>query len=285
MKRASAQRRGPGPRAVGACASLMVLVACGRSPLDFKVSASNEFAGAGGTATRGAAGAAGGGAGATAAAGASGGAGTSGTAGASGGAGTSGIAGASGAADTSGTAGAIADAGAEGGAAGSATIGQPCDDTPACPFCVGGVCCDSACEENCESCTLPGHVGTCTPLPAGSVCFKAECNGNIYMDAATCDGLGNCQRPAHHDCAPYACNGSSACRTTCSSDTDCSTGECVDGACLVEGCTTDAECATGSCADGVCCNEPCKGACTSCSMPGQVGTCAPVNIGAPDPRG
>src|SRR5689334_12574784 len=50
-------------------------------------------------------------------------------------------------------------------------------------------------------------------------------------------------------------------------------------------CGCGEECDSGFCADGVCCNLACQGACYSCKLPGRMGSCAPVAIGAPDPHG
>src|SRR6476646_5662145 len=62
-------------------------------------------------------------------------------------------------------------------------------------------------------------------------------------------------------------------------------------------CTTSFDCASGFCVDGVCCNTTCAGDCMTCSAPGKVGTCWPIDAGgrprtptgcvvlAPDPCG
>jgi hypothetical protein len=35
-------------------------------------------------------------------------------------------------------------------------------------FCTDGVCCNNACAGTCEKCSLPGTVGTCSPIPANT---------------------------------------------------------------------------------------------------------------------
>jgi len=44
-------------------------------------------------------------------------------------------------------------------------------------------------------------------------------------------------------------------------------------------CTTSFDCASGFCVDGVCCNTACAGDCMTCSAPGKVGTCWPIDTG------
>jgi hypothetical protein len=53
--------------------------------------------------------------------------------------------------------------------------------------CVDGVCCDTPCGGTCQSCNLPGHVGTCTPIADGND-PSGECGaGNV------CNGAGGCR--------------------------------------------------------------------------------------------
>ncbi len=49
-------------------------------------------------------------------------------------------------------------------------------------------------------------------------------------------------------------------------------------------CTVADDCASLRCVDGVCCDSPCDGECTSCALPGKLGTCSPVPSGD-DPHG
>jgi RHS repeat-associated protein len=61
----------------------------------------------------------------------------------------------------------------------AASMGSACSRDTQCGsgFCVGGVCCDSRCDaiddssgtpQGCASCSLAGHLGSCTPAPIGS---------------------------------------------------------------------------------------------------------------------
>ncbi len=121
--------------------------------------------------------------------------------------------------------------------------------------CVDGRCCNAACTGSCDSCGLTGKEGTCTPMPSGSA--------------------------GSPSCAPYVCNGTSpSCSMTCTSDSQCSSGQyCANGACqerktLGATCGGDNQCASGKCVDGVCCNSACDGSCDACNLAGKAGTCS-----------
>ncbi|MFP6686859.1 MAG: MYXO-CTERM sorting domain-containing protein, partial [Polyangiaceae bacterium] len=77
--------------------------------------------------------------------------------------------------------------------------GEACteDDTCASAFCRDGVCCDTSCDGDCESCALTR--GTCALLP----------------------------------CAPYGCRDDKSCRSSCQMASDCAVGyQCLaDGTC------------------------------------------------------
>lgn len=177
-------------------------------------------------------------------------------------------------------------------------------DTCASGFCVDGVCCESACEGTCESCTA-GVDGRCSPYAAGSdpdsecavetpescgstgvcdgarkctqygpstVCEPSSCTDGTQTNPHTCDGAGTCADRGTTVCAPFTCDGS-VCFGNCASDADCTGGTyCVvaTGSCeptLANGtaCTAGNQCASGECVDGVCCNGACRGACEACA--------------------
>jgi len=138
--------------------------------------------------------------------------------------------------------------------------GQPCTMPGECAhnFCQQGVCCATACAGTCASCALAGTVGTCATVPAGqdplnqctdqmapscgndgtcsgagntcrnygagTQCAAPTCTGSTLTAARTCPGGGvACPTTlVMSSCAPYACNTNGACRTTCSTATDCS---------------------------------------------------------------
>src|SRR5205814_6954684 len=47
--------------------------------------------------------------------------------------------------------------------------GAPCASDSECGsgVCAQGVCCATACTGLCQSCAVPGSMGTCSPVPAG----------------------------------------------------------------------------------------------------------------------
>jgi outer membrane protein OmpA-like peptidoglycan-associated protein len=184
--------------------------------------------------------------------------------------------------------------------------------------CTDGVCCDLACNGQCEACNVDGHVGECVAVsgapvgglrpactsdgtacggacdgahrtacgyPQGS-CRDASCAGGVATLAASCDGGGHCPAPQTQPCAPYVC-GATACANGCAIDGDCAAGNwCAGGVCsalLTDGqtCSASTQCAHGHCVDGVCCDVACGGQCEACNLPGPLlGTCSPVS-GAP----
>ncbi len=133
--------------------------------------------------------------------------------------------------------------------------------------CVDGVCCDQACTAACKACALPGKVGTCSNV----------------------DGLPVAGHPIAPDtarCEPYATCVAGACASSCSVDTECTSGAfCSPTGCLLKmangsSCADSRECQNGHCVDGTCCNSACKDQCAACDLPGRKGSCSPTT-GAP----
>jgi hypothetical protein len=212
------------------------------------------------------------------------------------------------------------------GSCGLKGMGQSCAGNGEClsKFCAQGVCCNAACNGSCQSCGLPGTMGTCTNVgngaadpqgtcqnqgaascgndglcdgkgscrffAAGTECVAPSCpaNGSTLTQARSCDGVGNCQAPATIACAPFKCNGASACNAACTSDADClapnicdpQTNLCGNKKRLGQVCAMTSDCLTGDfCVDGVCCGSSMCGLCQACNLPGKAGSCANVGSG------
>jgi hypothetical protein len=196
------------------------------------------------------------------------------------------------------------------------TVGTPCvpGGSPGCAppgFCVDGFCCDSVCGGGCQKCNIePGH---CRPLPAGTTCTDATCNGNTLSKADLCDGDGGCLDSGTTVCAPYICDSAAPahCKTSCTTNNDCIAGDtCCSGVCRnlltdPNGCgscgtvcrtntgTLSNTCSGGTCHPtcavgwGNCDNDPtngcernertltdCGGCNVPCSLPNASATCA-----------
>jgi hypothetical protein len=102
------------------------------------------------------------------------------------------------------------------------SLGLPCTSGSQCASgsCANGVCCNVACNDGCGACNLPGKVGTCSPIGAGTVCRGS---GGACDVVETCSGSslacpGDAFQPATTVCRPMAgacdvaenCSGSSA---------------------------------------------------------------------------
>ncbi|APR76693.1 Tetratricopeptide TPR_2 repeat protein [Minicystis rosea] len=79
--------------------------------------------------------------------------------------------------------------------------GQPCTTAAQCGtgFCVDGVCCNNACNGTCQSCNVPGHLGSCFFVPVGNY----DPNGMISCTGASglaCNGLGMCLKDSGEPC-------------------------------------------------------------------------------------
>ena len=144
------------------------------------------------------------------------------------------------------------------------SAGETCIGAGQCEsgFCADGVCCDVACDGQCEACAELGREGGCrliagTPrgeraacagggTACGGVCggvaadacayagvetecSEARCDSAMLVDVGACDGAGGCAEPAgtvcEHGCTSGAC-------LECSTDDHCAAEEvCTSGAC------------------------------------------------------
>jgi hypothetical protein len=219
-----------------------------------------------------------------------------------------------------------------GGSCGLKQTGNACAEGMEClsGFCAQGVCCNSNCNGTCQSCALPAKLGLCSNVAdggtdphgrcadqgqascgtdgvcdgsgacrvyaAGTACAAASCaaGSSTLTLTRTCDGAGTCKPATTQACAPFLCNGVSACKAACTVDADCllpnicdpQTNLCGNKRRLGQTCAQTSDCLTGnSCVDGVCCSSASCGLCQSCAVPGLAGSCANVASGAVDPHG
>ncbi len=149
-----------------------------------------------------------------------------------------------------------------------AAVACSADAECASAHCVDGVCCDRACDGQCEACDATGKRGTCTVVvgaPHGTrsacstgagtcdalscdgitatscggrvgkevVCREPSCAEGSATAAATCDGLGACPAAVKQSCEGFACDAvTHACRKSCGSNDDCRAGyRCEAGTC------------------------------------------------------
>jgi hypothetical protein len=126
------------------------------------------------------------------------------------------------------------------------TNGQPCSGNAQCAYgnCVDGVCCNSACTGQCQSCSAT--PGTCksvtTPrsscggtspcagycdgtnpacsFPGNSTsCGQAGCSSKVYQAAGNCDGSGACSMPTPVTCS-NVCSTTAGCTGVCNPGVD-----------------------------------------------------------------
>ena len=130
--------------------------------------------------------------------------------------------------------------------------------------------------------TSRGVGVTLSPALAATGCANdAECAGGFCVDGVCCDRR-----------CDGACEGCSAAHKLSGEDGVCGAvppGRDISGRCglrLGDACAAKEECGPNFCAGanagapGVCCDAACDGECLSCSQPGHLGQCTPVDNGA-----
>ncbi len=174
--------------------------------------------------------------------------------------------------------------------------------------CVDGVCCNVACNGQCQACDVAGQVGTCTTVTSGEPhgarpacagngtvcggscdgtsatacdypgsaqqCGSASCTNGTATPATSCAGNGSCAAPAPAACGNYTCesDGGTTCNTNCQSDNDCANSAwCNGGACTPKGTSGSATTCTSSdqCQSGNCVD----GYCCDTACNGQCQAC------------
>jgi len=210
--------------------------------------------------------------------------------------------------------------GETGGASMALDDSAPCSSNGQCSsaHCVDGVCCDSSCSGQCESCHEFGSVGKCSVVASGvprgqrtacagsgpcigacdgsngkackyagnsTVCTPATCANGKVSTASVCNGAGACTAADSGNCAANVCatDGSVKCATSCSA-TSCGAGSYCDptGVCLPLKANGTACSIDAQCTYKHCADGfCCDSACTGqCQACSSSGTCTRV-IGAP----
>ena len=196
---------------------------------------------------------------------------------------------------------------------GNAELTQDATDVPAAKVCTDGQCVNGApvqiplalgtpCAGGATFCNASQMCVTCTVnagCAMGKTCYEekgcvscsdgATNGGESDKDCgglcSPCDDTKKCTLPT--DCKSMRCENNLC--VSCSdgiqnSDevkTDCGGTFC--SFCQGASCTGTSACAQGlSCTDGVCCDNACTGACKSCNIPGSVGICSNIPLGADD---
>lgn len=176
-------------------------------------------------------------------------------------------------------------------------------------FCSDGVCCDTACTQECHACSAAtkqsgDKSGICDFAIKGAD-TRVQCINEIEVHTQ-CDGQGSTEQAGTtKDCKPGTCGVNDLCSTSCATSLDCSlTGFCDltgpgAGACSPKRinstiCTADEQCVSAHCVDGLCCDLGCEGQCQACDNPGFPGKCTtfgspaapeqphPNQVGTPD---
>lgn len=148
-------------------------------------------------------------------------------------------------------------------------VGAECSANSDCGsgYCVDGVCCNTSCDGQCQSCGESGSLGSCIAVAgaprngrascatdgsacggtcdgvdgdacsypsAGVACRDSSCAAGVETHAAFCNGAGSCPTE-QRDCDAYVC-GENACATSCESLANCSAGN----VCEASRCVADA---------------------------------------------
>jgi hypothetical protein len=128
-----------------------------------------------------------------------------------------------------------------------ASFGLGCTSNSQCPsgFCANGVCCGTACTDQCHACNLAGSLGTCSVKANGTTCNDGNgCTQTDTCQSGTCTG-GN----------PKTCTASDQCHVagTCAPATGvCSNPTVANGTTCNDGnlCTQTDTCQSGTCTGG-----------------------------------
>jgi hypothetical protein len=157
-----------------------------------------------------------------------------------------------------------------------ADLGAACTTDAGCSggHCVDGVCCESACGGQCQSCNEPGGLGHCLTVSGPPRGGRPACPGDGSACSAKCGGFdpNGCVTPARgipcggcNAGALSACDGSGSCVASA-----CPDGlACADALTCATSCASDADCAKGN----------------VCALAGGVGSCVLPLVATTDAHG
>ncbi len=153
---------------------------------------------------------------------------------------------------------------------------------------------DSECADDGQaSCDHNGSCdgsGACANYALGTSCGSTTCSLG-EQTGHSCNGFGSCDPTNTTLCSPYTCSGDE-CATSCATNTNCiASAYCrsSDDTCQPDqdngsSCTSASQCTSGNCVDGFCCDTACGGTCDACSATkkgsGSSGTCGAIEAGS-----
>jgi hypothetical protein len=111
-------------------------------------------------------------------------------------------------------------------------LGESCTLSTECEsdFCVDGVCCNTACNGVCVSCSLTDNFGYCTPEESGDVGTNRSTGLRDCGACQVCDGAGACRTVDQSIYENDPADPSNLCGDPSTPASDCgTTGSCVDG--------------------------------------------------------
>ncbi len=152
-------------------------------------------------------------------------------------------------------AGTCAPRGEDGAACGSAS---DCDSG----FCVDGVCCNRACDGQCEACDNAKQPGTCSAVSGAPHGSRVQCTSDGSACGGACDGKNGegCSYPAGTACGAGSCApGEDGAEAVATVEAQCNgSGRCPaprQQACGGAGCDAEQKLCNGECADGSACRK------------------------------
>jgi len=139
----------------------------------------------------------------------------------------------------------------------SCATGDECDGG----FCVDGVCCNRACDGQCEACDATDNLGTCVPVAGAPHGSRTACTATDATCAGACDG--NSPTACVYPTTPC---GATTCTSNMESGLLCSNGACVSSA---RACSGGFACGASACAASCDASAGCDGT-HVCSTSGKV---------------